>query len=140
MLHFSPCRLRAAVLGTALLLSATGCSFWTTGDECNEARYERELQTLRTRIDREIGEAEASSVEACRALPLGDKPCGGPWTYLVYSAEASDAGGLEALAAEYDRLDRARNRACGLVSDCMLRLPPTPVLVDGRCVADDGGG
>ena len=103
--------------------------------ECDEAAFERQLDALRVEIDEEIGEAEASDVAACRTLPLGAKPCGGPWEFLVYSVEASDSTRLAELAAEYDSLDAERNRACELVSDCMMLMPPDVALDGGRCVA-----
>ena len=34
----------------------------------------------------------------------------------------------------YDRLDRERNEAEGLVSTCELMMPPDPALEGGRCV------
>jgi hypothetical protein len=133
-------RLRAIPqLGLGLLIAAAGCSAWPGGDTCGDARFERELRELRAEIDAEIGAGEASSVGACAALPLGAKPCGGPWTYLVYSAEASDPARLDALAAEYDRLDAARNEACGLGSDCLFVGPPPVTLEDGRCAVGRGG-
>jgi hypothetical protein len=124
-------------LGT---LALAGCGYTTNaGGEapagCERADFERRLQPLRAAIDAEIGDAEASNVAACRALPLGAKPCGGPWTYLVYSAEASDPERLSELAAEYDAVDAERNRACELVSDCMMVMPPDVALEGGRCVA-----
>jgi hypothetical protein len=127
-------------LGALLALGVlvAGCTSWPEGGDCDAAGYERDLQSLRGEIDREIGEAEATDEAACRTLPLGAKPCGGPWTYLVYSAEASNSDRLDALAADYDRIDSARNRACGLASTCEVTAAPTPVLADGRCVA--GGG
>ena len=118
-----------------LLLVMAGCAVRPGNGECDASRYERELQNLRAEINAEIGEAEASSAVACRVLPLGAKPCGGPWSYLVYSAEASDPERLEALAADYHRVDDERNRACELASNCMMEPEPTPVLEGGRCVA-----
>ena len=133
---------RTSRLGAGLIVLAllgTGCSFWSNDDVCNEDRYERKLSTLRAQIDAEIGDAEASDVASCRTLPLGDKPCGGPWTYLVYSTEVSDADDLRALAEEYDRIDRARNRACELVSTCDVTPEPNVAIQGGRCIAVYGG-
>lgn len=121
-------------------LALAGCGYTNNagGDMptgCDEPAFERQLDALRASIDEEIGGAEASVVAACRTLPLGAKPCGGPRTHLVYSSETSDSARLTELAAEYDSLDAERNRACELVSDCMMVMPPDPSLEDGRCVA-----
>ena len=116
-------------------LALTGCSLTHGAGNCDEAGFERQLGALRAAVEAEIGGAEATDVAACRTLPFGDKPCGGPWTFLVYSTEASDSTRLAELAAEYDRADAERNRACELVSDCAMVVPPEVALVDGRCVA-----
>lgn len=103
--------------------------------ECDRLAFEQQLDALRAEIEAGIGEAEASSVSMCRTLPLGTKPCGGPWTYLVYSAEASDSTRLADLATEYASVDATRNQACDLASDCMIVPPPNVTIQNGRCVA-----
>lgn len=135
-------RLRA-ILYLVVMAALTGCGYTNgtngTNDEgpseCDGAAFEQQLETLRTSIDEEIGEAEASDVAACRTLPLGAKPCGGPWTYLVYSAEASDSTRLADLAAEYHAVNAEWNAACDLASDCVMVGPPDVTLENGRCVA-----
>ncbi len=118
------------------LAALSGCTLFNLDDgECDAERFERDLRTLRADIDAEVGEAEASSVEACRVLPIGDKACGGPAAYLVYSAEASDVERLGTLAAEHRRTDRARNDSCGLASTCEITPEPEVILEEGRCVA-----
>lgn len=131
-------RLRAVLYLVPLAVAGCGYTNSAGGESpagCDAPVFERRLDALRASIDDEIGEAGATDVAACRTLPLGAKPCGGPWTYLVYSAEASDAARLAELAAEYDSVDAERNRACGLASDCMMVMPPEVALADGRCVA-----
>lgn len=94
-----------------------------------------DLAELRRQIDVEIGEAEAGSVAACRVMPLGHKPCGGPAGYVAYSTEASDEGRLRALAERYTDLQRAWNEERGMMSDCAITPEPEPALEGGRCVA-----
>jgi hypothetical protein len=135
-------RLRA-ILYLVVMAALAGCGYTNgtngTNDEgpgdCDSAVFEERLETLRGEIEEEIGEAKASDVAACRTLPLGAKPCGGPWTYLVYSAEASDSTRLAELAAEYHDVNAEWNEACELASDCMMVGPPDVTLENGRCVA-----
>lgn len=118
-----------------LLVPLASCGLLAGASDCDEADFERRLQPLRAAIETEIGDAEAADVAACRTLPFGAKPCGGPKTYLVYSAEASDSTRLAELAAEYGAVDAERNRVCELTSDCMMVTPPDVALEGGRCVA-----
>lgn len=131
---FTPVPEAMRTLLLATLLPLSGCANLGGGD-CSADAYQQRLDRLRGQIEAEIGGAEATDPATCRTLPLGAKPCGGPWTYLVYSAQASDSTRLADLAAEYDRIDDERNRACELASDCMLVAPPAVDVVDGRCVA-----
>jgi hypothetical protein len=90
---------------------------------------------LERRIETVIGEARAESIDQCRTIAFGSKPCGGPWRYLVYSISQTDSAELEKLVSEYNALQDADNRRRGLVSDCALAAPPTVDLIDGRCIA-----
>ncbi|MGH7823170.1 MAG: hypothetical protein ACREQ9_25710 [Candidatus Binatia bacterium] len=93
------------------------------------------LAELEAEIRATTGNARAESLEQCRAIAFGDKPCGGPWRYLVYSTVATDVVRLEKLVADYNALDERRNREEGIASDCAFVGPPRLALVDGRCVA-----
>ena len=68
-------------------------------------------------------------------VATGEQACGGPSSFAVYSAEASDAAEVERLAARLVALDMQANRQFELVSTCRALVPPTPALRDGRCVA-----
>jgi hypothetical protein len=94
----------------------------------------RTLEEARARIDSVIGDAAASTLSECALAPLGVRPCGGPRAYLAYSTAETDSAALRALLAVYERLDRERNEAQGLVSTCELMLPPDLALENGRCV------
>ena len=97
--------------------------------------YVAERGRLVGRLDAQIGEAPASSASACAVLPVGEKACGGPWGYRVYSATAPGAGGAVEAGRRILGLDRYANGAFELASDCSLPTPPRPALVGGRCVA-----
>ena len=43
--------------------------------------------TLRNTL---IGDAACKSDADCRAIAFGDKPCGGPWSYKIYSVTSVD--------------------------------------------------
>jgi hypothetical protein len=92
------------------------------------------LEDARARIDSMIGDARASTLAECSLAALGVRPCGGPRAYLAYSTAQTDSAALAALLAVYERLDRERNEAEGLVSTCELMLPPALALENGRCV------
>ena len=138
----------ALVLGAALALAACGptpdapAPGAPTPDApasdpvpfASEADYRQQRADAAQALEAAV-ETEAGSVGACRVVATGEQACGGPSSFAVYSAEASDAAEVERLAARLVALDTRTNRQFELVSTCRALVPPTPSLRDGRCVA-----
>ncbi len=88
-------------------------------------------------INNEVGEAKAEQVSYCSILPIGAKPCGGPWGYLVYSTQETNEDRLKNLIERYDELDKIRNAEDERFSTCDMAQPPNLTLENGSC---NGGG
>jgi hypothetical protein len=71
----------------------------------------------------------------CRTAPVGDRPCGGPRTYIVYCARTTDSVALHRKLDELTRAERAYNAEQGLASTCEFRMPPSVVASGGSCRA-----
>ena len=71
---------------------------------------------------------------ACASLPLGSKPCGGPWTYLVYSKERVAEVELLAKVTQLGVYEGEYNREYRVLSTCDLAQPANPGCVNGVCV------
>ncbi len=95
---------------------------------------DEQLQEIKSRIERVVG-LHADEASQCRAMPIGAKPCGGPWAYFVYSASSTDEDMLKELVAAYDARQAILNRRDGHISTCDMVMPPTVALDDGICVA-----
>ena len=93
------------------------------------------LTHLHNKIKVEVGTCRAESVDECRAIAFGAKPCGGPWRYLIYSTATSNEDRLRKLVAEYNALERKLNAEEGRASDCRAVGPPKVALSRGICVA-----
>jgi hypothetical protein len=91
-------------------------------------RLEREARSL-ARTD------GCQSGGDCRAAPIGDRPCGGPRTYVVYCASTTDSVALYRKLDELARAEREYNQQQGLVSTCEFRMPPEVVASGGSCRA-----
>jgi hypothetical protein len=97
-------------------------------------------ETAQERVQRLEREARAlaradgcQSGGDCRAAPVGDRPCGGPRTYVVYCARATDSVALYRKLDELARAERAYNQEQGLASTCEFRMPPQVVASGGSC-------
>jgi hypothetical protein len=128
-------------IALAAVASLAGCSLFSEVDPPSQPVPETYEQYVALRaeliedLDRAIGEALASTPTACRVVAVGQKACGGPWEYRVYSASTADEAAIASRADAVTRLDADANARLGLASDCSIAARPTPVLTDGRCRA-----
>ncbi|RUO30355.1 hypothetical protein [Aliidiomarina soli] len=100
-----------------------------------QAEEHAELRTYLTSYTRNN---QADSQDQCAFFALGDKPCGGPESYVVYSQKDlsdEDIANLEKRAQRYRELDAMMHAAEGMMSTCDITPEPQVTLENGRCVA-----
>ena len=97
--------------------------------------YERQRDAARADLSDAIGTPAAQLARECKTIAVGEKACGGPRAYAVYSASGDAELRIIRLAARITALDREANEQFGLVSDCALVSEPLVVVEDGVCVA-----
>ncbi len=127
---------RAAVLGLVAAAAGWSCTTPRQGEAPppNETAQER-FQRLE-REARAIASAQGCQTSSeCRTAPVGDRPCGGPRTYIVYCARTTDSVALFRKLDELARAERAYNQEQGLASTCEFRMPPDVVASGGACRA-----
>jgi hypothetical protein len=75
----------------------------------------------------------------CRYTGLGSKPCGGPWSYLVYSTSV-DTSKLLIKVSEYNASEDRYNRKWGIYSTCDVTPSPDSIrCLNGICVGYRNG-
>ena len=89
----------------------------------------------RTQVQQLIGDAVCTSDADCRTIAVGDKACGGPESYLAWSARQTDPQRLAAAAERYTSERKAQNQQSGMVSNCAFVTDP-----GARCEMASGGG
>ncbi len=89
---------------------------------------------LLTRITTEIGDAHCSANAQCRTLAVGEKACGGPVSWLPWSAVMGQAAQLEAWAEQLNALQRQRNARSAVMSNCQYMPDPGAVCQAQKCV------
>ena len=120
--------LRLAVV-VFLLAGTAACQI--SGPEHSDS----ELQSIEASIVELVGEAPAEQASSCKTIAFGSKPCGGPWSYLIYSSEYTDEDVLVKLVSRYNELQAKINRETGMMSDCAIAIEPDLELRDGFCQA-----
>ncbi len=120
-----------SLIYTLMLLPAI---LFSCGDEFDEKDDLAQLAALKKEILSLAGEADCSGIGECKLLPLGAKPCGGPWEYLIYSTAGTDSMKIREKVDEHNKLNEVINKRYGYMSDCMVVEPPILVCVNGKCV------
>ena len=92
------------------------------------------LDQMEAEIDLLIGQAPCKEPGGCRSIAFGAKPCGGPWSYKIYSASGVDSTALAELVVQYNEFNLVLNDRYGWVSDCMFVSEPYLDCLDGRCI------
>ena len=103
-------------------------------DSFDEDADRARLDKMETEIDDLIGEATCKDARECRVIAFGDKPCGGPWSFKVFSVSSVDSVALDDLVGHYNKFNKTLNARYGWMSDCMVVMPPNVDCVEGRCV------
>ena len=124
----------AAVIAVSLV--ACGDSDSVAGDQRTEEGDRTQLAEMRREMDALVGDAAGASIDDCRYLGLGAKPCGGPWEYAIYSASSTDSVALTERLTAYNAFEAEMNERYGYASDCSVPNEPVLAYRDGRCVAE----
>ncbi len=117
------------ITGSMLLL---GCA----SEQSEPDPEEPTLASVAEQIEQEVGEAEADSLDQCKVMPIGVKPAGGPWGYLVYSEKGTQTDKLQELVERYNELDRKRNVESDGFSTADFATEPDLTLRNGRCYGE----
>jgi len=74
----------------------------------------------------------------CRVLPVGNRACGGPSSYLIYSTKHSNNEEVEKLAEHITSLESQFNAQTGMMSICQHLTAPATQCSDNKCVKVEG--
>ncbi len=123
-----------AVLSVAAVITVIAACGTKTPVPADQ-RTTHSLDSLRAEVRQLVAEPACDDANQCRSIAFGSKPCGGPWSYLVYSTQATDSAKLAAAVAQYNAREAQLNRELGRASDCRMVAPPRLDCVASRCAA-----
>ena len=116
----------------ALLAIVLGC---TNNSETSKEDEQLKLNSLKNEIEELVATGICAENSDCAYIAFGSKPCGGPWSYLVYNTSIN-VELLEEKIATYNQNETDFNLKWGIMSDCMAVMPPISVeCIDGECTA-----
>ena len=121
-----------STLVVGILIFVTACGPKTPAPD-SRADAGESPDALRADVLQLVGEPACSDVSQCRSIAFGSKPCGGPWSYLVYSVQTADSARLATAVANYNARETQLNRDLGRASDCRMVTAPRLDCVASRC-------
>jgi hypothetical protein len=114
----------------SILLQSFQC---TDTNESSSEITSSQLEIKKQEIQNYINSFNCSESVGCGFIAFGSKPCGGPWTYLVFS-NSINLTKLQEMVVDYNEMNRLYNIQTNAISDCMAVVPPTEVkCVKGIC-------
>lgn len=75
-----------------------------------------------------ISKISCSDAKELKAIPYGNKACGGPKGYLPFSNKMKDSEKYLALVKEFTEKETTFNKKWGVISDCAIVNPPTKII------------
>ena len=116
----------------ALLAIVFSCS---NNSEISQEQELKELNDLKNDIELLIAEGTCNENTNCDFIAFGSKPCGGPWSYLIFSTSIN-VDLLKEKVATYNQKESIYNNTWGIISDCMAVSQPTSIkCINGKCTA-----
>lgn len=91
------------------------------------------MAEISAEVDDLIEDKSCNGADDCASIAWGSKPCGGPWSYLIYAPGNVDVPQLEQLVEEYNQIQEEVNQLTGAVSDCALVPEPEVECADNVC-------
>jgi hypothetical protein len=123
----------------AFLCGLAACAPPVPADSADVQADTASLDVLHAEVRVQLGDPTCTITAQCRTIPFGAKPCGGPWSYLVYSAATTDSAQLAGAVDRYTAREHELNRLEERASDCSLVTEPEVMCADGQCVPVEGG-
>jgi hypothetical protein len=96
---------------------------------------EQRMVEISENVEAIIANKSCGGTDDCASIAWGAKPCGGPWSYLVYAPSHVDVPQLEQLVSEYNQLQDEVNQLTGAASDCAFVTEPELECLDDICAA-----
>lgn len=115
---------------SASLLIMTGCESTFDTNSSGSANLSKANRALAERVE----DTSCTASFQCKVLEVGQRACGGPSRYVVYSNLNTEQEAVEQLAQQVTQQEKLANQANGS-SDCSPVLPVQALCINKQCQA-----
>lgn len=97
------------------------------------AQLQVDTKQLYQRMLRLTADKSCLETNECKILAVGNRPCGGPEQFLVYSATTTDEKLLAITNDRYTKLKAQQQQRLGMQSTCQMLTSPLPQCQSRQC-------
>ena len=101
--------------------------------QMHSSSTKQQMKNTQKEINQIIDVAKCTDSKQCKSLAIGAKACGGPQSYQIYSTLKTDVEKLITLGEQLKLLNKRYIKEEGLMSDCMMVMPPAVACLNNRC-------
>ena len=118
-----------------ILLPLLIMNCYVTDNKTTQKDDKRALDIFADKITVLTEQSVCSNKFTCEYIGFGSKACGGFQSYLVYS-NSIDVPELLIKVKTYNEMEKQYNQKWGIISECMVVMPPKSVVCEnGKCKA-----
>lgn len=113
---------------TACFMIVSGCMSTTESTTTGSASLDKSNSSLNELVQ----DTSCTASFQCKVLEVGQRACGGPSRYVVYSTLNTEQEKVEQLAQQINALEAENNKRNGL-TDCLPVLPVQALCISQTC-------
>ena len=98
------------------------------------AQMQVDTKQLYQRMQRLTADKNCQETAECKLLPVGNKACGGPEQYLLYSSQQTDEKLLAITNDRYSKLKKQQQQRLGMYTTCQMVIEPVAQCRQRQCV------
>ena len=117
---------------TVCFMIVSGCMSTTESTTTGSASLDKSNSTLNELVQ----DTSCTASFQCKVLEVGQRACGGPSRYVVYSTLNTEQEKVEQLTQQINALEADNNKSNGL-TDCLPVIPVQALCINQTCQSFD---
>lgn len=119
------------ILALLLITSVQGCSSKIT--EVSSSNTQVTITSVEKELASVTTDLSCDASFQCKVLPLGERSCGGPSRFIIYSVKNNKQERVEQLGSEITNFENTYNQTEGSVESCRSTIQPQTLCINKKC-------
>lgn len=123
---------KGALVSLAILV-ATGCQSTAPTETKALNQPFSTMLSAEKKLEKLIVDKSCDASYQCKVLPLGERACGGPSYFKIYSTKTADQEQVEFVASEITSFEQMYNETNNAFSTCQNAIAPQTLCISSTC-------